>query len=392
MRPLYRKIHSSFKLNGKSFTPDELKEVAYSFVKEGDSLEREIGDFLLDWLDESSTLQVHTSGSTGKPKTITLRKSHMANSALATGKFLELKPGDSALMCLPVVYIAGKMMLVRAVVLGLELDYVIASSKPLIGIRKSYDFCAMVPLQLENSLDRLYLIKILIVGGAPISHVIRQRLERLQVQKLPHPKAEVATVGNFSSEIFETYGMTETITHIALKKLKVGLVHTPKNIGSMVIRQTGNINFKTLPGITVSIDDRHCLRIDAPKISEAAIVTNDVVKLISNIEFQWLGRYDNIINSGGVKLFPEQIEAKLEPIINGRFYVAGLADERLGQKLVLIVEGESEKETISQKIHLLKTLERFEVPKEIHHVAHFLDTDSGKIRREDTLREFLISN
>ncbi|KKM91697.1 hypothetical protein LCGC14_1225890, partial [marine sediment metagenome] len=298
MKPLYRKIHSRFKLNGNSFSRDELKEVAYSLIKEADSFEKEIGDFLLDWLDESPTLQVHTSGSTGKPKTITLQKSHMVNSALATGKFLELEPGDSALLCLPVVYIAGKMMLVRAIVLGLELDYVPPSSKPLIDIRKSYDFCAMVPLQLENSLDRLYLIKILIVGGAPITQIVLLKLERLQERKLQRAKGDVVSTKNFSTEVFETYGMTETITHIALKKLRVGLIDNLGKIGRIVERQTDTLNFKILPEITISTDDRNCLRIDAPKISKETIVTNDVVNLISNTEFQWLGRFDNIINSG----------------------------------------------------------------------------------------------
>ncbi|MGB6152848.1 MAG: AMP-binding protein, partial [Pricia sp.] len=165
MKSLYRKVHSHFRLNVNAYTRKELKEVAYSYIKEGESYEAEIGEFLLDWLDDGPTLEVHTSGSTGKPKRITLQKQHMVNSAIATGDFFGLQAGDSALLCLPASYIAGKMMLVRAIVLGLELDCVPPSSKPLDGVVKSYDFGAMVPLQLENSLDDLGQIKTLIVGG-----------------------------------------------------------------------------------------------------------------------------------------------------------------------------------------------------------------------------------
>src|SRR5680860_571647 len=232
MKPLYRKIHSDFKLNGISFSRDELKEVAYSLIKEGEPFEKEIGDFLLDWLDDNPTLQVHTSGSTGRPKPIMLQKGHMVTSALATGEFFGLQPGNTALLCLPATYIAGKMMLVRAMVLGLELDYVMPSSNPLNGMSKSYNFCAMVPLQLENSLDALDQIATLIVGGAPLSQEVQTQVQaRLlagQVQNV-QTQAQARTTNhkpktaNFSTAVFESYGMTETITHIALKEVNVGL-------------------------------------------------------------------------------------------------------------------------------------------------------------------------
>ncbi|HET8737641.1 MAG TPA: AMP-binding protein [Pricia sp.] len=363
-------IHTAFKLNGIAYSREDLREVAYNLIKEGEPFERTIGDFLLDWTDEGPTLQVRTSGSTGAPKMITLQKYRMVNSALATGAFLGLEPGTSTLLCVSAEYIAGKMMLVRAMVLGLELDCIAPSPNPLgdafktadlsknTETPKPYDFCAMVPLQLQNSLDALGQIKILIVGGAPVSKKIR-----VQIPTQDH---------GFPTAVFETYGMTETITHIALKKL---------NAGTEEDRQ----HFKTLPNIRVSSDNRGCLVIHAQKIAEAPVVTNDVVHLVSETEFKWLGRYDNAINSGGVKLFPEQIEAKLVSIITSRFFVAGLPDERLGQKMVLVIEGETDREKLFQIIKSQKNLEKFEIPREIHQIPEFSMTDTGKIQRKQTL-------
>ena len=265
MKQTYSNIHRNFKLNGISFDRIELKEVAYSLIKEGEPFEKEIGDFLLDWLDDNPTLKVHTSGVTGAPKSITLQKRHMMNSALATGDFFGLQPGDSALLCLPASYIAGKMMLVRAIVLGLALDFIPPASKPLDKSSKSYDFVAMVPLQLEYSLQNLDKIKTLIVGGAPLTKKI---LAYLQSQ---HP----------TTAIFETYGMTETITHIALKNINSADNSSVGQNGDS--DQTKNLKpcFKTLPNITLSIDDRNCLVITAPEISDVQIITNDVVDLRS---------------------------------------------------------------------------------------------------------------
>jgi len=351
----YKTLHNDFKLGGLSYTFDGLKSLAYDLVKEGVEHENAIGRFLQDWLDGSDHIIVSTSGSTGKPKKISLKKVHMVNSALATGQYFELKSKDTALLCLSANYIAGKMMLVRAMVLGLELDYVEPSSNPLSGISRKYDFCAMVPLQVENSIDKLYNIKKLIVGGASISQKLQVQIEE-QVRK---------------TRIFETYGMTETITHVAVKKIS--------DVRSSIVETC----FSGLPSVTFSIDNKNCLLINAPKIANEIVVTNDVVKLISETEFDWLGRYDNVINSGGVKLFPEQIEAKLETIISNRFFVTGFSDGKLGQKLVLIIEGKTDIELLSQKIASLSSLKKFEIPKEIHLLPEFIETETGKIRRKE---------
>ena len=351
MKPSWQNIHKSFKLNGVSYSQEALLEVAYSLVKEGQDFEKPIGDFLLDWCSTQPSLDVLTSGSTGTPKKISLRKSHMVNSALATGQYFDLEPKNTALLCLPVSSIAGKMMLVRAMVLGLELDYVTPSSQPLKETTESYDFCAMVPLQADKSQKELHRIKTLILGGAPIPYSLETKLKES------------------AHRIFATYGMTETITHVAVRQ----------------ISPTSQNDFKVLPAIEISQDERQCLVLTAPNITDSPVVTNDLVELTSATSFKWLGRYDNIVNSGGVKLVPEQIEAKLSTLIKDRFFVAGIPDERLGQKLVLIIEGDINVDNLLKKLKTSDTLDKYEIPKSVFKVSQFEETKSGKVQREKTL-------
>lgn len=341
----HKNVHYRFKLNGFHLNYDDMCRVAYSFIKEGEEYEKHIGEFLLEWLDEDLFIEVQTSGTTGKPKLIRLEKLAMIQSALATGDYFDLEPGNTALLSLSAKYIAGKMMLVRAMILGLELDIATVDSKPLAHNDKEYDFAAMVPLQVENSLKKLKNIKKLIIGGASLSKNLIQQLKKLKVNA------------------FETYGMTETITHVAVRKI-------------------GEETFKTLPNIKVSIDNRECLVIKAPKIMKEKVVTNDIVTLVSEHEFKWLGRYDNVINSGGVKLFPEQIEDKLQDLIMDRFFIASESDQVLGQKLILVVESEEKKE-IDKAI--FTSLDKFEKPKTIYFVDKFIETKTGKVNRLKTL-------
>lgn len=349
--PTYKNVHLKFKLNGFHYSAEYLKELAYDFVKEGKDYEREIGGFLFDWLDENETIKLKTSGSTGTPKVVELSKQSMVNSALATGDFFNLSPGDSALLCLPATYIAGKMMLVRAIILGLELDIIEPSSKLKFNTKKTYHFCAMVPMQLENTLDKVNNIKTIIVGGAPASNTLKSGIQSLE------------------THVFETYGMTETVTHIALKPINYSANLKP--------------NFKVLPGVLISKDSRDCLVIEAPKLCPEKIITNDIVKVHSEFEFEWLGRFDNVINSGGVKLFPEQIEAKLQQKINCRFFVASEPNEILGEQLILVLERESN--ALSSEV--FSGLDKFEKPKVVYAVAQFAETTSGKIQRNKTLEQ-----
>ena len=201
--------HKAFKLNNNSFDDiDDLLSYALHFSPE-------IHHFLEDWFSEKEFVLVKTSGSTGTPKLIQLQKKQMQYSALATGDFFQLKEKKIALLCLPIKYIAGKMMLVRALTLGWHLDVVNASSNPLNMLSRKYDFTAMVPLQLENSIDKLHFIKKLIVGGGLVSNNLQEKLQSL------------------TTEIFGTYGMTETITHIAVKKLNRFSSLSPSGIKSI---------------------------------------------------------------------------------------------------------------------------------------------------------------
>ncbi len=350
-----QEIHPKFRINGKNIGIHDLSEVAYSFIKEGEPFEKAIGEFFLDWIDQNETLQVHTSGSTGKPKVIELKKEQMISSALATGSYFQLIPGQTALNCLPATYIAGKMMLVRAMVLGLDIYLVSPTAEPLNFIDQIFDFGAMVPLQAGNCISKMNQIKTLLIGGAPIAPDLRMALN------------------NAKSGIYETYGMTETITHIAVKEMKADQ----------------DAIFQALPNVALSQDERGCLIIEAPNVSDDRVITNDVVDLISSKEFRWLGRFDNVINSGGVKLFPELIEQKLSAIIDVPFFITSISNEKLGEKLVLILETETVFDNLQKKLHSLQNLGPFEIPKEIFTIPKFERTESGKVQRQKTLKKAL---
>jgi len=339
----HKNVHNRFKLNGYHLTKEDLCRIAYSFIKEGEEFEQSVGDFLLDWFDDKSYIDMYTSGTTGTPKSIRIEKSAMVQSALATGDFFGLEPGDRVLHCLPADYIAGKMMFIRAFILGLDMDFVPPSSHPLDHNDQKYDFSAMVPLQAKNSIDKLKNIKKLIIGGVKIHKSLEQELVKLPI------------------EIYETYGMTETITHIAAKRV-------------------GDRAFTTLPHVTVSVNENQCLEIVAKNIGSEKIVTNDIVELISDTQFVWLGRFDNVINSGGIKIMPEQVESKLSTLIPRRYFVTGLPDDTLGEHVVLYVEGAP----LEIDYSVFDVLDKYEKPKEIVFIPKFKETATGKIMREES--------
>jgi O-succinylbenzoic acid--CoA ligase len=339
----HKKIHNDFRLNGIEFT--SIKSILL-YTKEN---ETDAYHFLKDWFNDTNFIRVKTSGSTGKPKQLKILKKHMINSAIATGKYFSLKEKTIALLCLSPNYIAGKMMLVRALVLGWALDIVAPKSNPLKG-NKKYHFSAMVPLQVQVSLENLNNIDQLIIGGGAVSNSLLEKLQPLK------------------TKIFATYGMTETVTHIAVKKLN----HC----------KTNNY-FEVLPKIKINQDERNCLVIKAPKITSKTIITNDIVKIINDKNFKWLGRYDNIINSGGIKIMPEQVENKLTKIIKMPFFVSSFSDDILGEKLVLIIEGK-ESPDLKSGIKNLDTLTKYEKPKTIFYLNKFVRTTTGKIDRNKT--------
>ena len=304
--------------------------------------------FLKNWFSDSKFMKVQTSGSTGTPKILDVEKDKMLNSAKMTCDFLELKEGNTALLCLPTEYISGKMMLVRAIERRMKLLIQTPSLFPLENITEEIDFCAMTPLQVQNSLDKIHYIKKLIIGGASISESLKQQL----IQKNPQTK------------IYETYGMSETLSHIALKSI------LPKR----------EEYFRILDGIKISQDQRGCLVINAPLLNDKILITNDLIKLKNKREFNFLGRIDNIINSGGIKISPENLEDWIKKFIPNELVFIGIPDINLGEKLVLVLEG---KEDLNLKSHILQLPfeKKYLKPKEIIFIEKIPRTPNNKIDR-----------
>jgi O-succinylbenzoic acid--CoA ligase len=347
-------LHHDFKWNSTSFS-NEIELI--QFV---DDQFPELKNFIREWFGDRGVIYAMTSGSTGEPKKIRIDRQHMINSAKATGAFFDVGPSSAALLCLPLGYIAGRMMLIRAMVLGWHLDTIAANAAPEIPLDTSYDFSAMVPMQLFHSWDQLHHIKTLIVGGGEVADSLKEKLQ------------------NLSTKIYATYGMTETITHVALMPLNKAAGYTEDN----------NV-FTALPGIHFSVDKRQCLRITAPGISFKEVATNDIVELISSKSFKWVARVDHVINSGGVKLIPELIERKFNTLIRQRFFVDSLPDKVLGEKLVMMVENDNidgllKKLEAFQRQRPLE-ISKYEVPKEIFFVKKFVQTETGKINRNQTM-------
>ncbi|MEI7585649.1 AMP-binding protein [Runella sp.] len=306
---------------------------------------------------------LHTSGSTGEPKPILLTRAQMQASAWVTQKALHLKSGRRALVCLNIAYIAGTMMLVRGMELGLTMYVVAPSSQPFAELTDdlSIDFTAVVPLQLKTLLetgqhDRLNSLNVLIVGGAPVNSSLLTQIQQLSVP------------------VFSTYGMTETVSHIALRKLN-GL--------------DASESYTLLDGVEADTDERDCLRLRGAVTNHEWIQTNDVVIFKDATHFQIMGRADNIINSGGVKIQLEKVERAIEQIWNRseRFFVWWKPDERLGQKLILVTENTqiTDKENLNKELQ--KLLNPYEIPKEVYTVKKFVETATGKVDKRRTFEE-----
>ncbi len=316
--------------------------------------------FIIDWLSDSDSTQATTSGSTGTPKKIQLQKKFMEVSAKATLDFLGIEPGATALLCLPINYIATKMMVVRAFIGKLDLYCIPPSLNPVSPWTPYLDFAAFTPAQLGNLMknregrDFLKSINKIILGGGPVPSSLEEKTQRLEVP------------------IWHTYGMTETMSHIALRKLN---------------GTDRSDFFYPMPGVHIQKNSEDCLSVNAPHLGVFKLETNDIVEIQNDGGFRILGRKDHVINSGGVKLFPEQIEHKLSSIITHPFYVGSMPDDNLGERLVLFVESEAPKESAIEKLHTLikEKLTAFEVPKEIRFIKKFNRTESGKIIREQKL-------
>jgi O-succinylbenzoic acid--CoA ligase len=344
-----------FRINGHLFDPALLTQTDESnpLFTQGEQWEKDLFLFLKEWFDKNDYVSGKTSGSTGTPKRIKLSKKAMLASAERTNSFFRLAKDTNLLLCLPVNYIAGKMMVVRAIAGGCNLITVAPSSLP--DWTGQIDFAAMIPMQvqllLENEQGKYKLDSIhkLIIGGSQVSRTLQNKLSQL------------------STSCYLTYGMTETVSHIAL--CKIG-------------KNEENI-YRALPGIHFRQDERNCLLIHAPYIQPEPFVTNDMVRLISDTSFVWIGRWDNIINTGGIKISPEDVEQKISELIESRFFITSVPDELLGQKVILKVEGAPWKADTQERFYkkISTLLSRYEIPKQIIFEEKFEETSTGKIKR-----------
>ncbi len=354
---LRKKMYTTIKINNQLYDFSKLKKVIDSEISLNSDAawESDLVFFLNEWINDKEYVTGKTSGSTGTPKTIRLSKKAMITSALHTNQFFQLQKEDNVLLCLSSNYIAGKMMIVRAIVGGFNLIAVPPSSSP--NWEGAVDFAAMVPLQVQTLLaseegrKRIGSIDKLLIGGSPVPDSLERELCEL------------------SPTAYLSYGMTETVSHVALCRIE-------KNKREEKI-------YHALPDVVFCTDNRDCLVINAPYLQPEPFVTNDVVTLLSETSFSWLGRWDHVINSGGIKFFPEEIERKIAGLTKARFYITSLPHELLGQQIVLKIEDvawneETKKVFLAQ---LASRLTKYEIPRQILFVDKFEETPTGKIKR-----------
>lgn len=346
------------------------------------SNQRAAVEFLQAWYSPKDTFVLHTSGSTGKPKPIEVTRNQMVASAKKTAKALGLETGMTALLCLDCRYVAGIMMLVRATTIGMNLIVREPSSNPLEHIAsRTLHFAALVPYQFENSLRIIQ-----DPSSSPFAENARIILGGAPVTASSH--SVIATLTGIS--VYATYGMTETLSHVALQRLS----HPTQD------------SFHALEGITFATDERGCLVIEADHLP-APIVTNDLVSLSNPTAFRWLGRWDNIINSGGVKIIPETVEKliadwMIQTSMHRRFFIAATPHPTLGSQVTLVVEGEltlteeqsmlawlknqattnaSDNETVEQR-----SVNKYSIPKLVLYAEAFRETATAKVDRTATLK------
>ena len=321
-------------------------------------------DFFSEWNNDSDRVLVHTSGSTGKPKPMMVEKKRMLNSARITCDFLGLKPGDSALLCMSLDYIAGKMVVVRSIERHLHLISVSPSGHPLKDINLKdangknangeITFAAMVPMQVYNTLqvpeerERLTHVRHLIIGGGAIDASLEKELRSLP--------------GNIA--IWSTYGMTETLSHIALRRIN---------------GDEASEWYQPFDSVKISQTEEGCLVIDAPQVCAETLVTNDIVE-IEKLRFRIKGRKDNVICSGGIKIQIEEVEALLKPHLEKPFMIAKKKDEKFGEIAVFLTE-DKEIEKVEATIRRLLSDHKYWIPREFRYVEHLPLTETGKPKR-----------
>lgn len=308
--------------------------------------------FLEKWFDASPVITVHTSGSTGTPKELVVRKDRMMQSARLTCEFLNLQAGDTALLCMNLRYIGAMMVVVRSLVAGLNLIVRPASGHPLSDIEEPLRFAAMVPLQVYNTLrvpeekERLEQTDILIIGGGAVDDTLEAEISAL-------PTA-----------VYSTYGMTETLSHIALRRLN---------------GETASKHYYPFPSVELSLSAESTLVIKAPLICGEVLQTNDIACLYPDGSFTIAGRKDNVINSGGIKIQAEEMEKRLRPFIPVPFVVTSVPDPRLGQALTLLIAGQVDVRELESKLQTV--LDAYHRPRHIFMTESIPQTENGKTDR-----------
>lgn len=368
-------------LNGVSYPMHELGNVCA--LPHLTDYERQVLRFVQQWHAGQEMFTVYTSGSTGRPKAIQLSRTQMATSARLTVRALGLQPGDRALVCVSAEFIAGIMMLVRGLEFGLPLTVVDPVGRPLANLPAdtTFEFTAMVPLQLQATLQEtlheramLDRMKGVLIGGAAVSMALEQQMQAI------------------AAPLYHTYGMTETVSHIALRRL-----NGPQR----------SDRFVPFEGVELGQDARGCLTISAAVTQHQVLQTNDLVNLHADGTFQWIGRIDNVINSGGVKVQIETVERALEAWLlheqdgiyaDRRFFVGPIDHSRLGQAVVAVIEGEpfggddalSPVLETAMRSKLQQSLSRYETPRHFFFVGKLRETPTGKIDRRANLERIAV--
>lgn len=323
----------------------------------------ELKDFIDSWLQNESTFNFKTSGSTGKPKIIQIRRHQIESSVKATKEALNLNSTDKVLVCLNPDYIATKMMVARCLILDLDIHLIKPSSNPFFEIDEhtKIDFASFVPYQIEtilknNQANRLEKIRNILIGGAPINNNTIEKLSPLK------------------NNIYQTYGMTETVSHIALMNIKKDTF------------------FQAINGIKIKLDHRNCLSIKGDVTNSKWVYTNDIVELVNPSSFRWLGRIDNIINTGGIKIIPEELEGFIIDILeqnnySNDFFIYGKNDDVFGNIICLVFEQNLPSKSLLKMIQnsIIQRFSKYHIPKKIFVLEKFVHTASNKINRKETI-------
>ena len=332
-------------------------QAKWFFMDSDAELQAAAARFLENW-NTNAPFQIKSSGTTGLPQLHTFNKTQLTQSALASNTALQLNAQTQALLCLPLSSVGGLMLLARSVVGNFEVQLQLPSARPLQNLRQKIDFVAMVPTQLQQSLQhdlqQLKGIAKILVGGGQMSSEL------------------IAACQSAQLEVWQSYGMTETLSHVALRK--VSPIEEPF--------------FNALPGITFS-SKNDCLAIHYPALQSEELVTKDIVELHNPSTFIWLGRADNAINSGGFKVIPEILEAQLDKHLDAAFFITSLADAKWGQMVAIAIEA-NEKPVFPDFQQI--GLKAAEIPRKYALVPHFIRTETQKIKRQEILQSLTDAN